>query len=36
MLLEEAPETYKVVETCESVGTSRRVARALPVAVIKG
>jgi tRNA-splicing ligase RtcB len=39
-VIEEAPETYKeieqVVETCETVGISRRVARLVPLGVVKG
>jgi tRNA-splicing ligase RtcB len=39
-VVEELPETYKdveqVAEACEAVGLSRRVARLLPLGVIKG
>ena len=39
-IIEEAPETYKdveqVVEACETVGASRKVARLFPIGVIKG
>lgn len=39
-IVEEAPETYKdveeVVEACETVGASKKVARLLPIGVIKG
>ncbi|OHS95859.1 tRNA-splicing ligase RtcB [Tritrichomonas foetus] len=39
-LIEEAPEAYKdvelVVEACQTVGASKKVARLLPIGVIKG
>lgn len=39
-IIEEAPETYKdieeVISTCETVGLSKKVARLLPIGVIKG
>ena len=39
-LMEEAPETYKdideVISVCETVGISKKVARTVPVGVIKG
>lgn len=39
-IIEEAPETYKdveqVIEACEAVGASKKVARLLPIGVIKG
>jgi tRNA-splicing ligase RtcB len=39
-IVEEAPETYKdidqVVEACQTVGISRKVARLVPLGVIKG
>lgn len=40
ILLEEAPETYKdiekVVTACASAGISKRVARLVPICVVKG
>ena len=39
-VIEEAPETYKdvdsVIEACDTVGVSKKVARLVPIAVIKG
>ena len=39
-IAEEAPETYKdieqVIEACDTVGVSKRVARLVPIGVIKG
>ena len=39
-MIEEAPEAYKdvekVVEACQTVGASKKVARLLPIGVIKG
>jgi tRNA-splicing ligase RtcB len=39
-VMEEAPESYKdidaVVEACEVVGVSRKVAKMVPLGVIKG
>ena len=39
-IAEEAPETYKdieeVIHACDTVGVSKRVARLVPIGVIKG
>jgi tRNA-splicing ligase RtcB len=40
LVMEEAPESYKdvesVVNTCESAGISRKVVKLRPIAVVKG